>query len=256
MGRWLWNNVGTLALSLLLAILVWVVALNEENPIEENEFSELIPIELVNTPPDLIPVGPVTTQATVSLRAPRSVWQTLTAEQIHLFANLAGLAPNTYEIPLSWSLDDPNVQVTEVTPGSINITLESRATRELPVRVELVGEPALGYEIGVATPSVLTTTVTGPASAVDRVSEIRVSVSLAGLKNDVDAEAALIPVDSSGKPVSQVELNPLTTQVRVPITQKRGFRDVAVKVVITGQVASGYWVTNITVAPPIITVVS
>ena len=49
---------------------------------------------------------------------------------------------------------------------------------------------------------------------------------------------------------------PANVQARIPVNQKQGFRDVAVKVVITGQLASGYQVTNIKVTPPIVTLSS
>jgi YbbR domain-containing protein len=42
--------------------------------------------------------------------------------------------------------------------------------------------------------------------------------------------------------------------VNVPISQQGGFRDVAVKVVVTGQQAPGYRVENISVFPPVVTV--
>jgi len=42
----------------------------------------------------------------------------------------------------------------------------------------------------------------------------------------------------------------------IPVSQQGGFRDVAVKVVVQGQVASGYRLENITVFPPVITVFS
>jgi YbbR domain-containing protein len=63
-------------------------------------------------------------------------------------------------------------------------------------------------------------------------------------------------VDALGNEVRGVTLSPATLQVTVPIVQKQGFREVAVKVFYTGQVASGYQVTGVTVSPVIITVSS
>jgi YbbR domain-containing protein len=44
--------------------------------------------------------------------------------------------------------------------------------------------------------------------------------------------------------------------VRVAVTQQGGYRDIAVKVLVHGQVAGGYRLTNISVFPPILTVYS
>jgi YbbR domain-containing protein len=45
-------------------------------------------------------------------------------------------------------------------------------------------------------------------------------------------------------------------QVSARVVQLGGYRDVAVKVIIEGQVEPGYWVTRITVSPPVVTVYS
>jgi len=256
MGRWFWDNVGTLILAFLLAVVVWVVAVNEENPTEERAFAEPVVVELINTPPDLIRVGAVLTETTLTIRAPRLTWEALTAEQIHLTADLAGQTPGTYDIPVSWRLDQPSARVIKLAPASIHITLESRATRELPLTLEQAGEPAQGYEAGATKASATVASLTGPSSAVDRVSQIVVALSIANRKQDFNEDVILLPVDASGKAVTGVTVTPQTTRVIVPITQKAGFRDVAVKVVTQGQVAAGYRITNITVAPPVITVSS
>jgi YbbR domain-containing protein len=258
MARRFWENLGTLALALLLAVVVWAVAVNEENPDEEKTVPA-VTVQSENLPENLILVQQSITQTAVTIRAPRSVWETLTADQIHVTVNLAGLAPGAYDLSLEARLDVPIGKVTKLEPVSVRMTLESRATRELPVSVEQEGEPARGYEVGPYELSALSAVVSGPASAVDRVSKIVAVVSLDGLKTDWSKEVPLAAVDTSGKLVSGITgltLEPENVNVKVPITQKQGFRDVAVTVSYSGQVAPGYRITNITVAPPVITVSS
>jgi len=55
--------------------------------------------------------------------------------------------------------------------------------------------------------------------------------------------------------VGWVQLDPPTATVRVPIEQEHGFKEVAVRAVITGQVSSGYWVSNVSVEPATVTIV-
>ncbi|HEY7680287.1 MAG TPA: CdaR family protein [Terriglobia bacterium] len=256
MGRRWWENLGTFALALLLAVVVWAVAVNEENPNEEKLFPTTVKVGPVSLPENLILVEQSITQTAVTIRAPRTVWDTLVAGQIHITADLAGLPPGEHVIALRAQLDVPIGQVTKLNPATIRVTLESRAARELPVSVEQVGEPARGYEAGHFDLSTLTAVVSGPASAVDRVSKLTATISLEGLKTDLRKDVALDPVDASGKPVADVSIEPASVPVKVPITQKQGFRDVAVTVDYAGQVAAGYRITNITVAPPVITVSS
>ena len=48
--RWLGDNLTSLVISLFLAIVVWIVAIQEENPLEEAPFTEPIPVEVINLP--------------------------------------------------------------------------------------------------------------------------------------------------------------------------------------------------------------
>ena len=256
MVRWLWDNLRTFALALLLAILVWAVAVNEENPIEEKVFPLPVPVQLRNLRPDLMLMGSPRLQTSVTIRAPRLVWDTLTIDQLHISADLQLVEAGTYAVPLAAVLDEPNARLTRLDPAALTLTLEKRATRELPVRLEQKGDTAPGYEASAAVMVPPTTTVSGPASLVDSVSEVRATLSLAGLKTDFSDSVSLVAVDSAGRTVTGIELRPSFIQVLVPIAQKQGFRDVTVSPIITGQVASGYRLTNITVSPPVVTVSS
>jgi len=61
-------------------------------------------------------------------------------------------------------------------------------------------------------------------------------------------------LDKDGNPVGFVTLTPETVQAHVIVEHLGGFRDLAVKVLVRGQVAPGYRISNVTVTPPIVTV--
>jgi hypothetical protein len=54
--------------------------------------------------------------------------------------------------------------------------------------------------------------------------------------------------------VTGVNISPAQVSVRKAISQRGGYRNVVVKVIVDGQVARGYRVTNISVFPPAVTV--
>jgi YbbR domain-containing protein len=70
----------------------------------------------------------------------------------------------------------------------------------------------------------------------------------------VDQPVRLNALDQDGNPVGFIILSPETIQAHVDVKQLGGFRDVAVKVVVRGQVAPGYRISNLTVTPPVVTV--
>ncbi len=94
MARRLWENLGTLLLALIVAAMVWVVALDEENPLEENPFSQPIPIQLTNLPANMILLNPAVAGSTeFTLKAPRLVWQALCDHLVFRPSHAPGRAP-------------------------------------------------------------------------------------------------------------------------------------------------------------------
>jgi YbbR domain-containing protein len=91
---------------------------------------------------------------------------------------------------------------------------------------------------------------------VDEIVQVRTQTNVSNARQDVDASFPLVPVNSKQQTVTGVNLNPGFAQVRVPVVQQGGYRDLAVKVIVTGQVASGYRLSNISVSPPVITTYS
>lgn len=256
MARRLWDNLGTLLVALTLAVLVWIIALNEVNPIQDRTFGQSVAINLINTPPNMIITSNVTNRATLTIRAPQQTWQTLVAQQIQVTADLGGLGPGTYTVKLQAKVAADSAEVTSIDPDAITVSLEQGETRVCPITVQTVGTLALGYEADPPQLSPAQVTLQGPSSSVSAVDTCQAKISLDGLRQDFSSQVPVTAIDASGNVVPRVTLSPVTTQVKIPINQKQGFRDVAVKVVITGQLASGYQVTNINVTPPIVTLSS
>jgi YbbR domain-containing protein len=122
------------------------------------------------------------------------------------------------------------------------------------VSLSLSGQPAAGYQAGEASRDVREVIITGPESIVKEAMRARVVINLDGIRDSIDESVAIQIIDSKNETLHGLTISPETTHVSVPISQQGGFRDVAVKVVVRGQVAIGYRLENISVFPPVITV--
>ncbi len=258
--RWV-DELGTFALALTLAVVVWVVAVREENPIEQGDFPEAIPVKVRNKPPGttLLPMT-FNEQVRLTVRAPRSSWQSLRTDKFSAWIDLKGKEPGDYDMPVQASCIDPNVRIVEVRPASVPVHLQRESSRAVPVQVHLYGSAALGYEIktgeGETIIAPATVTVTGPASLVEQVTKATVDLYLRDVKETVVATRRVVARQTNGDPVGDfVRIQPPTVQITVPVVQKTGFNEVAVRPVITGTVAPGYWVRNVTVDPATVTLV-
>ncbi|MGC8836895.1 MAG: CdaR family protein [Anaerolineae bacterium] len=261
--RQLVENLGSVVLALALALTVWVVAAREENPIQTGRFQEPIPIEVSAAPTGTKLWTPVRESVLVTLRAPKSSWDRLRPESFQARVDISSLAPGLHEVPVSVACSDPEVQILSITPERISVRLERLAEKIVPVRVEVVDAPPFGYyQPGPAVAEPATVRVSGFASYVEQVAEAAVEVSVAAAKKPVELrrvpqlrDAQHLPVDTGTDPYRRLEVEPASILVRVPIEQRRGFRDVSVRVVREGQPAPGYRISNVSVEPAIVTVV-
>ncbi|MBC7226243.1 MAG: hypothetical protein H5T61_03315 [Thermoflexales bacterium] len=252
--RWLWSNLGLILFSLALSILIWATAVEQENPTLEQTFPSAIPVSLTNPPEGMIAYGQTDARVSVVLRAPQSVWKALRPEDIRASVNLSGLKPGTHSLPVQVQVALGPVQVRRVEPATLLVYLEKITQAEVPVRVRLEGNTPLGYIARPPETDVLTVTVSGPESLVAQVVEAQAVVSVEGRRADVDGEFDLKPYDGQGKEVPYITLAPSRITVHVAVEQLSGFRDLAVTARLTGQVASGYRISGITVEPPVVTV--
>lgn len=247
-----------LALSLVLALAVWISAVTSADPDEVRSYPQAVALEIVGQDPGLVVLGPVPTAINLTLRAPRSVWEKLlgTDNAVRAVMDLAGLGAGEHKLDVQVQVRVGQVQVISVSPQTVNINLQPLATRTFTINLAVRGEVAIGFQTGTPEMGATQVVLSGPASLIAQVKRVQADVSIAGLRQDVQALLALHPLDASGATINGLALNPEKVQVHLPITQQGGYRDIAVKVVVHGQVASGYRLTNISVFPPILTVYS
>jgi len=127
-------------------------------------------------------------------------------------------------------------------------------SREFSIEVRQTGTLPIGYESGDATLDTSSVSVIGPESKVSQVVKVIATIDLTNATTSIDRMVELKPLDNRGVIVSGVSLNPTQVNVEIPVRQLGGYRNVFVKVVTTGQVAQGFYLTSITVKPPTITI--
>jgi YbbR domain-containing protein len=252
--RWLARNLWNILLSITLAVIVWAVAVNEANPSREGTFQR-IPIAFVNQPPDTIVYGVSASTVDVTVSAPEETWADLNDKVITATVDLSepqelypvqASAPNSIE---------RLVRIVRVEPASVSAKVEPRDSTPFSVEVNLVGEPARTYKIDHVVTQPPTATVTGPASWVSQVAKVATEFSVQGLSQPVSQTIPLKVVDANGQVVPNVQVVPDRVRLSVDFEQQAGFRNLPVKVEMTGTQASGYRLAGVDVIPPTVTLI-
>ena len=253
--RWFAKNIRTLLIALILGFSVWISAVSAADP-DEVRSPLIVPLDIVGQETSLIITNDVPSAIKVTVRAPRSVWEQITAREnaVRAIVDLTGLSADEHELQVQIQIDARPVQIVLVEPETVTVKLEPLAVRTLPIALSLSGQPAIGYQVGEATIDPTEVILSGPESLVNQAVRARVLVRLDGVRESIEEALQIELLDEQNIPLEGILINPESARVNIPISQQGGFRDVAVKVVVQGQQAAGYRLENISVFPPVVTV--
>ncbi|OGN72196.1 MAG: hypothetical protein A2X25_00590 [Chloroflexi bacterium GWB2_49_20] len=255
---WLSRNVRIFILAFFLALAVWVSAVTAADPDETRPYPNPVSIEIVGQDPGLVITNAYTRQIEVVLRAPQSVWRQLTSEKnsVRAVVDISNLSSGSHQVQIQVQVSNQPVRIMSTSLASLELVLEQLLTKTMPVEINIIGTPAIGYQAQEMQLSSTEVVVSGPQSIIQRVQKIGASLDISGVRQDVDTEVNLSVLDESNLPIDGLNLTPANIQVTVPVVQQGGYRDLAVKVVVSGRVANGYRLTSILVNPPVVTVFS
>ncbi len=245
----------SIGMAFLFAAVIWIVATSEQNPSREAFFQDALPIEVANRVEGLVVYQRTAETVRVKVRGPQASWDQLRPASFRVSADLKGLDAGLHQVPVAVQVTDPRVAVLLVEPAQVGVRLERLKSREVEVHGDVLDAPPVGYTFRTPVIEPFTVTVSGPAVLVDQIEEGVVDIFLRGSKAPIERDAVVVLRDAQGKTVQGLTISPGTVQVKVQVEQRVGYKDVSIKTVLKGNVAPGYWVSNINVSPSTATIV-
>ena len=260
MSRRLWMKL----LSLLLAILLWNYVVSSNTSITRTKtltgLSGYITGQSTLTTYELALLAPpedALSDITVQMDVAQSQYSQVSADNVQVTLDLSSVrAAGTQQVPLRAT--SAYGRVTNIIPESVTLTFETLDSRLIPVNVETTGQQDARdwyYSVNRTNPTAVT--VSGAASVVRSISQARVYVDVTGARESYNGAESFVLLDYDGNEVDQSMLNRSVTSVTVMMDvypKKEIPISSDVEDVITGRVADGYVITDITIQPESITV--
>ncbi len=201
-------------LSLMVACLLWFGLARQR---QGNVSVQVIraPLKLVNLPRDLVVTSPVPDTVSVQLRGPRNALDR--SLEVWLDMSDARSGTTAYTIGADALALPEEVELVSVDPASIDVTVERMVIRSVPVRPQVEGMPAAGFEVTQVRVTPQQVTVQGAESRMDDLDTLTTApVSIEGASGPLEATAMpLIPDDRN---VRILTLGPVTISVDVQPT--------------------------------------
>lgn len=255
-SRRIWTHLSSGLLAIVLALFVWLIANYEQERPSVGRFSTPIPIQVTGLPEDYVITNRPATQVEVEIRAFASSWDTLTANSFVATADLSEVTEGVNIVPVEVICTDRSVTIEAVHQDSVIVQVERLDTAEVEIIVELTESEALPLGYDAMAPSFEPTTaqVSGARSAVQSVASLRGTVSVANQRATFEEAVTIKALDSEGREVQSVKIEPNAVTARVVVEKNENFREVVVRAKTTGVPERGYFVSSVSVSPSTVTV--
>lgn len=253
MKKKLLNNLGLKIISIVLAIVFWLVVMNVSDYSMTVKIED-IPVQQLNGEvlEELDQVYDVASGDTVDIivRGRRSVVSRLGKDDFIATADLSTMSiTNTVQIfvtPKSGSLED-EISISYV-DNTMKLNLEDKVVTPLPIKVKTEGEPADGYAVGEIEVKPNIVNVEGPKSAVDKITEVRATVNVSGVNTSCEKETIIELYDAYGELIHNDKIFVSQNNIKLNISVYP-VKNVAVHVSTIGTAGTGYDVAQIVYQP-------
>ncbi len=254
--NWL-KTLPSLLLSLAIAITIWIIAVTSGDPTETRTVAD-IPLQLIGQDETLLITSNLQPVITLQISAPISVWDEVPANDQPATAviDLSGLQAGDHIVPVQVALQMTPARLILQEPEKILITLEELLTESRPITINKIGEPSVGFSDGAPILEQSDVVIRGAKSLVEKVAMVQADADIRDLRETLKGSLILRALDAEGNVIQGVTITPAQVAVEIPIEAQTGYRNVVVKVLWSGQPATGYRLTSLSVNPPAVTVFS
>ncbi len=221
------NKLVTALISLVIALGVWAYVVTVESPNSDKSFYN-VPVvtqgETLLQDRGLMVTETDMKSASLHLEGSRVDLNKLSSSNITLSLDVsriyeAGTHDLLYSVGYPGDVDGNAISVMSRNPGSIRVIVEERISKEVPVELQYNGTLAESF-VADKENVVLDTreiTVTGPKSAVEKITKARITLDLEGRRESISGLFDYTLCDIAGKPVEAALVEQDVQQVNLTL---------------------------------------
>ena len=254
MKKFLTDNIGLKAASVMAAIILWIVVINVDDPVITRVFIgipvEVTNVEAITSEGKTYEIAGGSETISVSVTAGRSVIEALSKENIKATADLKNLTfMNTVPIEVKSSRYADKINSISSRTASLPVIIENKKDKQLKIDISTVGEVAKGYVAGSIDPDVSVIKVSGPESKVNTVSSAQISVDFSDMNETFTTSCPIVLYDAAGTVIRDSSISVSKNEIRTSVEILES-KEIPVTASFTGTPAAGYGATGIVICEP------
>ena len=243
MAKKLTNNLGLKILAVLIASLLWLIAININDPVGQQTYTvnvQMVNLSKLTDNNKYVEVLEGSDTIRVTVRAARSVLAELSDKNISAIADVDKLTEGNY-IPIELSCTKNSVDTDDLKADKdyLRVSVENIKRRQLPISVDVQGTPAENYLLNSTSTAQNAVSISGPESVVNTVNTVSVEIDITNANSDVNISLPIHLYDSDGKEIidKRISKNISDVQTTASIWLIKG---VPIEYGYTGVPADGY----------------
>ena len=248
--RSLVSNLTLLAISLVLAVTIWVNAAQGEDPVR-TQFAQ-VPVQFVGLAEDSRLVRTTQQNVQIVFEGRASTLREMSGEDFRAVVNLSQVPYGAETaVAIEATTDISGIRILSQAPEQAEVLIDQIVTRVIPVELEVRGTVARGHEQGQPLVEPDEIIISGTNLQVEPLDFARATVFLNNDRETVVARPQLIIYNRQGRIASTSGLDISTEQVQVtiPINETAGVAEKLITVSWDGEPATGYRLLSVEVEP-------
>lgn len=251
----LFNNLLLKVLSVIAAILLWLVVVNINDAVSSKSFKNIkvstINMDAITSQGQTVRVDEDTDSVDIVVYARRSVLDKLKASDFVATADMQKdlRFDSMVKIEVAYT-GDYNIDRIEQRRENVLVHIEEEVTEQFKVSVGSIGSPSDGLALGSMVPEQSLVEITGPKSVVERIKRVEANVNIVGITGTQIRTCKLELKDGDGDPIDGTYLEYVGKdaefEVKVTILNKKL---VGISFDVSKAAPEGYGLSSITYKP-------
>ena len=250
------DNLFLKILSVLIAILIWLVVMNINDAEKTTSFP--VPVELVNTEVitnngKVFRVLEGSEFVTVKVRARKSIIDELDRTDCILTADMQKDLKYDRMVGITVECKNKSINIDEnvsLSRSNVEVSIEDSATEQFQVHVRHTGEPNNGLVVGSMVPEQTIIKITGPVSLVEKIKTVEAMVDITGIPGMTVKTCELKLYDAAGGIIDNTYLKYVGKNDGIDVTVSMlNTKTVPLKFNYTGNPAENYAVKEVSYKP-------
>ena len=252
LGKKLMNNFGLKLLAILLAIVLWMVVINIDDPVVRKTMTLSVTMknqDYITEMGKYMDILGDSNTVTFTYTTKRGIWENISSTDFSATADLKKIEAKdngTYSVPVIVSAIRNASQITiESKQLYLEVTLEDLGKKQFQIKANTSGTVADGCALGnVTIDNANVVQVSGPVSLVNAIDSVVATVNVDGMSADITDNVVPVFYDVNGEVIDTTKLEKSIDTVNIT-AQILNTKDIPLELSYMGEPEAGYCLTEV-----------